>query len=153
MRSVALITLGFVAGLWTHSATTTSAQSRSPVTLTRIFTDSTGQTRFEQVAVPLQRSANTQDRGWLEGNSVPGAASIPVLRTSADYLSTFHSVATRRLIVMLSGRREFEVADGKKFVAGPGSIVLVEDVTGRGHQTRGLGDEAANLLIPLPEVK
>ena len=76
-----------------------------------------------------------------------------MIRTSADYLSTFHAVATRRLIVMLSGRREYEVAEGKKFVAGAGSVVLVEDLTGTGHQTRGLGDEAVNLLIPVSDSK
>ena len=62
-------------------------------------------------------------------------------------------MATRRVIVMLSGRREYEVADGEKFVATPGSISIVEDVTGQGHKTRGLGNEAVNLLIPLPERK
>ena len=47
----------------------------------------------------------------------------------------------------LSGRREIEVADGKKITLGPGSVTLVEDVTGKGHLTRAVGTEDAITLI------
>ena len=128
-------------------------QGRTPLTFTKVFTDSGGKTRFGQMPFSLTCLANASERGWLESSPAPDAPTIQVLRTSADYFSSFHAVSSRRYIVMLSGRREYEVADGKNFVAGPGSVVLVEDLSGTGHQTRGLGEEAVNVLIPVSDSK
>jgi len=42
------------------------------------------------------------------------------------------------LIVQIDGRVELEVSDGEKRVFGPGSVLLLEDTTGKGHVTRSL---------------
>ena len=61
---------------------------------------------------------------------------------------------SRRYVVGVSGRREIEVADGKKVTLGPGSVTLVEDVTGKGHLTRAVGTEdAITLIISLADSK
>jgi hypothetical protein len=45
-----------------------------------------------------------------------------------------------------------EVAGGKKIQLGPGSIDFVEDVTGKGHITRTIGDEdRVTIQIPLTD--
>ena len=36
-------------------------------------------------------------------------------------------------MITLSGHGELEISGGKKILVGPGSINLVEDVTGKGH--------------------
>jgi hypothetical protein len=41
----------------------------------------------------------------------------------------------------LSGQGEFEISGGHKVSLAPGSIVLVEDSTGKGHISRTFGTE------------
>jgi hypothetical protein len=45
-------------------------------------------------------------------------------------------------VVLLSGRLEVTTSDGA-IVSGPGTVWLIEDTTGQGHQTRVPGDEDA----------
>jgi hypothetical protein len=44
-------------------------------------------------------------------------------------------------VLVLSGAAELTVADGEVRSFGPGSVFLVEDTTGMGHQTRAVGSE------------
>jgi quercetin dioxygenase-like cupin family protein len=58
----------------------------------------------------------------------------------------------RQYVITLSGHGELEVAGGKKILVGPGSINLVEDVTGKGHITRTVGNEdRVTIQIPLSD--
>jgi hypothetical protein len=57
-----------------------------------------------------------------------------------------------QFVVNLSSEVEIEVNDGEKRRFGPGSILLAEDVTGKGHISRGVGNpEHRTLFIPLPD--
>jgi hypothetical protein len=50
----------------------------------------------------------------------------------------------------LRGTFSVEVSDGEVREFPPGSVVLVEDTTGKGHTTRRVGDEPrATLMAPL----
>jgi hypothetical protein len=42
------------------------------------------------------------------------------------------------LVVTLAGESEIELEDGKKVRLGPGSILLAEDTTGKGHISRAV---------------
>ena len=47
----------------------------------------------------------------------------------------------RRYLIPISGKAEVEVANGQKFSVEPGGIDIAEDVTGKGHKFRVVGDE------------
>jgi uncharacterized cupin superfamily protein len=54
--------------------------------------------------------------------------------------------------VNLTGEVEITVSDGEKRHFGPGSILLAEDVTGKGHISRGVGkSERRTLFVPLAD--
>ena len=152
MWSLILLGTGGVGGWVARGNVVAYAQERLPLSVTHIFTDRNGQTRKESIAMPFVAST-PPDRGTLESALSLPARQIAIVRTSPDYLSDFHSVTSRRYIIMLSGHREYEVADGQKFSIGPGEIMLVEDLTGRGHLTRGSGDDAVNVIVALDDTK
>jgi len=53
--------------------------------------------------------------------------------------------------VHLEGTVEVEASDGERRRFGPGDVVLVEDVSGRGHVTHWVGDgPRLTLFLPLP---
>jgi hypothetical protein len=124
-----------------------AAQHRTPITVTRMFTGPDGQTHVEDIDVRLM------PRAGVEGSELSEAVKVTSLqfqRTTPGYFRDWHPVAQRQYLVVLSGHREIEIAGGKKIVLEPGRIVLAEDVTGKGHQGRGVGTEdAISLIIPL----
>ena len=59
----------------------------------------------------------------------------------AGWFGDWHPSPRRQLYINLGGRLEAKVADGETRRVGPGDIVLLEDLTGKGHVTRVLDDE------------
>lgn len=105
--------------------------------VTRIFTGDDGESRFEDIDIPLQ------DLGPIGAMSKLIEATGLVLReTGPDYDLDFHNAPRRQFVVMLSGGRvEIEVGDGTKRRLGPGDILLAEDTTGRGHISRAVNEQ------------
>ena len=62
-----------------------------------------------------------------------------VARTYAPSKVDWHVAPARQFVLNLSGELEAEVADGTRRRIGPGELVYLEDVAGKGHVTRLLG--------------
>jgi uncharacterized cupin superfamily protein len=57
-----------------------------------------------------------------------------------------------KFVVNLSGEVEITVSDGETRRFGPGTILLAEDVTGKGHISRGVGNaERVSIFVPLAD--
>ena len=53
--------------------------------------------------------------------------------------------------MVLTGSMEVEADDGEKRTFTPGSVLLVTDVDGLGHRTRGVGEQEVFLVwVPIP---
>lgn len=115
------------------------AQTRKPIMVTRIFTGPDGQSHAEETEMKLT------DRGISEFKATSAEFSS---RPAGPPNNNWHTGPRRQFVITLSGRAELEVADGKKVVAGPGHINLIEDTTGKGHITRNLEDRIV-ITIPL----
>jgi MFS family permease len=53
----------------------------------------------------------------------------------------WHRVSTPRLLIVLRGRMEVGLGNGRTYRFGPGDIVLAMDLTGQGHTSRMIGRE------------
>ena len=105
--SLTLVATGFIGGWGAHGTVAVHAQARRPLSLTHIFTGTDGQTRAEQIDLALtQPTPPLPDRGTLESALAIPAKQVQIVRTSPDYVADFHSVSTRRYVIMLSGHRE-----------------------------------------------
>lgn len=113
--------------------------------ITRIYTGDDGESHFTDVDIDLL------DRGARGALSRPvDAQSVIFRRTAADYHLDFHPAPRRQLVVNLTGSVEIETGSGEKRLLGPGSIMLAEDTTGRGHISRAVDGERHCLFIALP---
>ena len=63
-----------------------------------------------------------------------------IVRLTPGFFADWHNADVPRYVVTISGRAEVEVAGGQRFEARPGEIVLAEDLTGKGHTFRVLGN-------------
>jgi hypothetical protein len=125
-----------------------AAQQRKRVVATRIFTGSDGLTHAEEIDIKLRPGA--ANLGELsESVKVSG---LEFRRTAPNYFNDWHRAPRRQYVVTLSGRGEIELAGGKKIPLEPGHILLAEDLTGKGHISRGIGTEdRISLFIHLAE--
>ena len=114
--------------------------------MTRLYTGSDGQTHAEQIEAKFT-AGNTNEVSKLI--AVTGAE---LHRAAPGTVIDWHTAPRRQYVITLSGHGEIEVAGGKKFEVGPGTIYLVEDTTGRGHITRVTGNEdRVTLQLPLTD--
>jgi hypothetical protein len=122
------------------------AQTRKPVLMTRLYTGQDGLTHAEEIEVKLGGDPLNQVSEMFK---VTGAE---IHRAPAGRVNDWHVAPRRQLVITLSGRGEIEVAGGKKISVGPGNIELAEDLTGKGHITRVVGNEdRVTIQIPLAD--
>jgi hypothetical protein len=69
-----------------------------------------------------------------------------LLHVPASWFGDWHPTPYRQFFLSLVGEVEVRVSDGEARRFGPGSILLVEDTTGRGHTTRVIVDYTAAVV-------
>lgn len=99
--------------------------------ITRIYSDPSGESRFGEIELVLG------DAGPIGRLSERFPVNSIIFRENdAGYDYDWHNAPERQYIVLLDGEIEIEVSGGEKRVFRGGDVVLVEDVTGKGHRTR-----------------
>ena len=79
-----------------------------------------------------------------------GEGAIRVNQGPATSFSDFHNAPRRQYVVVMSGAMEIEISDGSRRQLTPGDVLVAEDLTGKGHITRGVGTEPRiSLAVPL----
>lgn len=110
--------------------------------ITRLYTGSDGESRFEGVEIPLE------DAGEIGRLSAPLPATGVIFReTDPDYDYDWHPAPQRQYIIMLEGELEVEAGDGEKRHFAPGDILLVEDTEGRGHRSRTTNNKVRKTIF------
>lgn len=119
--------------------------------LIRIWADEDGESHLEDM-----------DPEFAESDFVPPAP--PVLLTDPEPAEAYmlervppgwhgdwHPAPRRVLAVYLTGQGVIEASDGESRPIEPGTILLAEDTTGKGHITRVTGtEEVLVVIIALP---
>lgn len=104
-----------------------------PFGITRIFSDKNGDSQFEDVMIPLHESGTI---GFLSEAQKAGTVTFRKVAESYDY--DFHNAPARQYIVLLDGIIEIETSLGDKRLFKSGEVLLVEDVSGKGHKTKNI---------------
>lgn len=114
--------------------------NREPVIL-RIFSDAEGETHFEETRLAgetRQSEVSTSVAWWSEKIPVRSMVWREVVTEAS--VTVPHNAPRRQLIVPLSGAIEIEVSTGERRRVDEGQLVLVDDIAGKGHITRAVGD-------------
>lgn len=111
----------------------------------RIFAGPDGESHFEDVKIDLTPGGGASDLSQM----IP-AQGVIFRRSSADQYIDWHNAPRRQFVITLSGEAEVEASDGEVRRIGPGTVMLAEDLTGKGHITRGVGTaERLSIFVPL----
>ncbi|HEX4211391.1 MAG TPA: hypothetical protein VHY56_13425 [Candidatus Binataceae bacterium] len=118
------------------------------MTYTRIYADADGETHLQDVSLEMKIA----DHASLMSPLIAAQGVIFRTSQSEDYFVDWHNAPRRQFVVNLSGEVDITVSDGETRRFGPGSILLAEDVSGKGHVSKGIGSAARHsLFIPLSE--
>ena len=114
--------------------------------ITRVFSDSNGDSRFEDITIPLKESGSI---GWLSEERP--AKSIVFREVEPSYDWNFHNTPHKQYIILLDGEIEIETSLGEKRIFKAGEVLLLEDTSGKGHKTRNLQPKKRrSIFITLP---
>ena len=101
--------------------------------VTRVYSDSNGDTRFEDISIPLKDAGEI---GKLsEGLPVK---SIIFREVEATYDYNFHNAPQKQYLILIDGGIEIETTLGEKRQFTAGDVLLLEDTEGKGHRTKNL---------------
>jgi hypothetical protein len=128
-----------------------SAQEKIPVaeplTYTRLFADSTGESHFEDIELNFTLLDFAPPAPPISVSEVFDSDKTFVISSPSDWHGDWHPAPHRQFTFVLSGELEVEVSDGEIRRFGPGSVALVEDTFGKGHISRIVSDNRAYVVV------
>jgi hypothetical protein len=121
----------------------------------RLWADGTGESHFEDVELTFEELddffVNTPP---VLMSSFESAIQYGFEVVPPGWQGDWHPAPQRILAIYLSGEGEIEASDGEVRAIVPGTILLAEDTTGRGHRNRVTGSsEVAMVLVTLPDTQ
>ena len=118
----------------------------------RLYADAAGESHFEDRAAPLASVDFSPPAPPVDASAPEAASRLLFLSVPVGWAGEWHPVPRRQWILYLAGDIEVEASDGEVRRFGPGSAMLIEDTTGKGHRSRVVGDTAALLaVVQLPD--
>ncbi|PYM22244.1 MAG: hypothetical protein DMD78_15145 [Candidatus Rokuibacteriota bacterium] len=106
----------------------------------RVYSGTDGESHVAEEPLALKPFTDLEG-AYGEGTPLQPASGIAFRVAPPGYVLDWHCAPRRQYSISLSGTAEIEVGDGTVVRVGPGDIVLAEDLTGRGHVTRVIGDQ------------
>ncbi len=150
-------------GLLAHADDSHPATAATRVlSFTHLWSDAKGVSHFRdeklsfEAATPENPTAGTTSRTnpdpeALVALPLRGATGATFLYLKRAAVEDWHRAPRRMYLIAVQGMSEVTASDGEVRRFGLGSIVLMDDLTGKGHITRAVGDvDHIALTIPVP---
>jgi hypothetical protein len=110
-----------------------------------LYVDDAGETHFRDVIVEWAH----EGPGGKMSERV-AATGVIFRETAGDYDLDWHPAPRRQYIVNLDAGVQITASDGESRVIGAGEVILVEDVTGKGHLSKAVsGQIRRSIFIPI----
>lgn len=118
------------------------AQAPGGVLATRLYSGADGETHAEEINLSQVSAAQPE---LLKGEGVRFAT------RGAGTSDDWHVTPRRQYLITLKGHAEIEIGGGKIVHATTGSVLLIDDTTGKGHRARVTNEgEWHVMFVPLP---
>ncbi|MBM85719.1 MAG: hypothetical protein CMM47_06825 [Rhodospirillaceae bacterium] len=112
-----------------------------------LYADESGESHFRDIEVEW-----TEERLTSKLSGRFPATGIIFRQSPGTYELDWHTAPRRQYIINLDAGVEITASDGEVRQIGPGEIILVEDVTGKGHLSKALdGKTRHSIFIPIDD--
>jgi hypothetical protein len=110
-----------------------------------LYEDANGISHFRDIEIEW-----VEERNFSKLSARLPATGIIFRETSGDYNLDWHPAPRRQYIINLDAGVEITASDGEKRIIGAGEVVLVEDVTGKGHLSKAIGGKMRrSIFVPI----
>jgi hypothetical protein len=108
----------------------------------RLFAGPDGESHFEDVRLELSPVAEYA-RGvpQVHLSAAHSSTTLTFVTAPPGWVGDWHPGPRRQFMIKLSGVTEVMASDGERREFGPGTVLLLEDTTGKGHYSRVLGPD------------
>jgi hypothetical protein len=117
----------------------------SSIEYLRIFADEEGCSHFETKTIDLEAKDYAPPAPSVNTSIMASADNSVFLELPTGWYGDWHPTPVRQWLVLMSGMCEFEAGDGEKVTRKAGDVVMLDDLIGKGHQTKVLGDESVRI--------
>jgi len=119
--------------------------------IVRLYNDQQGESHFAEDEIKLDLTDYEPPAAPLYLSGTTPAKEFAFMNAPAGWSSDWHPSAARNLFFVLSGEWEVTASDGEARRFDVGSVLLVEDTTGKGHRSRVVGEtDSLVAMIRLP---
>ena len=110
-----------------------------------LYVDDKGESHFRDIEVDWVE----ERRGSKLSKRLP-ATGVIFRETSGDYDLDWHPAPRRQYIINLDGGVQITASDGEARIIGAGEVILVEDITGKGHLSKSVGGKMRHsIFVPI----
>ena len=121
-------------------------------TYTRLYADAEGESHLEEIEIELASTEYAAPAPPLDLSSFTPATQFGFMRAPAGWASDWHPSSARNVFFVLTGEWEVTASDGEQRRFAAGSVLLVDDTSGRGHASRVVSDSGSlAAIVQLPE--
>ena len=110
-----------------------------------LYVDENGESHFRDIEIEW-----AEQRGASRYSKRLPATGIIFRETAGDYDLDWHPAPRRQYIINLDAGVKITASDGEARVIGAGEVILVEDVTGKGHLSQAReGRMRHSIFVPI----
>jgi hypothetical protein len=119
----------------------------SALSFWQLYSDSVGESHFASVSIELVTRKFAPPAESFDVSDFAAATHYGFVRLPRGWVGDLHPSPMCLWVFFLSGEIEFEASDGERRRVAAGGAILLEDTTGKGHQSRVIGDGPALLAV------
>jgi quercetin dioxygenase-like cupin family protein len=114
----------------------------------RLYTDENGESHFTEANVGLSPTDFAPPAPPLGVSDGYDAERMIFVGGPTGWAGDWHVAPKRQFVICLTGEFEITASDGESRAFRSGDILLLEDVTGKGHKTRII-ERAVTVMVQL----
>jgi hypothetical protein len=107
-----------------------------------LYVDDKGETHFRDIEIEWVE----EGRAGKLSKRLP-ATGIIFREVQPDYDLDWHPAPRRQYIINLDAGVKITASDGEARIIGAGEVILVEDVSGKGHLSQAVGKQVRNCIF------
>jgi hypothetical protein len=117
----------------------------------RLYSDAAGESHFEEVEIALAPRDFAPPAQPMNLSAFTPAMRWAFFEIPTGWEGDWHPTPHRQVFFWLAGEVEITASDGEVRRFPAGTVLLVEDTTGRGHYSRTVAADTLAAVVQLPD--
>lgn len=115
-----------------------------------LYTDEDGESHFQELDFKFQSLPNIEDHASIMVSVLQNVKGAMMYRMKPGIVEDWHTAPRKQFNFVVQGQADITASDGQVMRLTPGTVLLIDDTTGKGHITASVGDEDhIALMIPV----